>query len=279
MAVPFWHFGIGAVIVVLARPFEGSVLLVVALLGLAAANRSLRVWLPIVLIGVVGASWLEYDNYRVTGHPLRLPYHQYYLQYETVPPFWFMPTSTPSKSFRHFDLESRTLDTYERARSWRPLVDRPEAWFVLLSGYYGNVIWLLPLAAGTSFLWRSRRIRFTVILTLAIVAVSFLEVWWYPHYAAPFTAALLILAAQARCATSDSGNTTGEKWAILWYCNGDCRPGAHGGNSSPGDREAPNRGSNSRTEHTKGNGGARVARDASGASCHLCSLHRPQPAS
>ena len=192
-----WHFGIGAVIVVLARPFEGSVLLVVALLGLAAANRSLRVWLPIVLIGVVGASWLAFYNYRVTGHPLRLPYHQYYLQYETVPPFWFMPTSTPSKSFRHFDLESRTLDTYERARSWRPLVDRPEAWFVLLSGYYGNVIWLLPLAAGTSFLWRSRRIRFTVILTLAIVAVSFLEVWWYPHYAAPFTAALLILAAQS----------------------------------------------------------------------------------
>jgi hypothetical protein len=192
-----WHFGIGAVILVLARPFEGAVLLAVALIGLAAATRALKVWLPIVLIGVVGASWLGYYNYRVTGQPLRLPYRQYYLQYETVPPFWFIPTSTPSKGFRHFELESRTLDTYERARSWRPLADRPVAWFILLSGYYGNVIWLLPLAAFAPRLWRSRRIRFAVIVTLAMVVVSFLEVWWYPHYAAPLTAALLILAAQS----------------------------------------------------------------------------------
>ena len=51
------------------------------------ANRTARVWLPIVLTGVVGASWFAYDNYRVTGHPLRLPYRQYYEQYEIVPPF------------------------------------------------------------------------------------------------------------------------------------------------------------------------------------------------
>ena len=51
-----WHFGIGAVILVLARPFEGSLLLVVALIRLAVVNRAIRVWLPIVLIGVIGAS-------------------------------------------------------------------------------------------------------------------------------------------------------------------------------------------------------------------------------
>jgi hypothetical protein len=192
-----WHFGIGAVILVLARPFEGSLLLVVALIGLAVANRELRVWLPIVIIGAIGAFWLAYYNYRVTGHPLRLPYRQYYVQYETAPPFWFIPTSTPSEGFRPFDLESRTLYTYGRARSWRLLLDRPVAWFILLSGYYGNVIWLLPLTAFAPLLWRSRRIRFAVILTMAIGAASFLEVWWYPHYGAPFTAALLILAAQS----------------------------------------------------------------------------------
>ncbi len=71
-----WVFGIGAVIVVLARPFEGLLLVVPALIALGMANRTPRVWLPIVLIGVVGASWLAYDNYRVTGHPLRLPYRR-----------------------------------------------------------------------------------------------------------------------------------------------------------------------------------------------------------
>ena len=83
-----WVFGIGAVIIVLARPFEGSVFLLLALITLGMANRTARVWLPIVL----------------TGHPLRMPYRQYYEQYEIVPPFSFIPVSTGPRTFRHFYL-------------------------------------------------------------------------------------------------------------------------------------------------------------------------------
>jgi hypothetical protein len=192
-----WLFGIGAVIVVLARPFEGLLLVVPALIALGMANRTARVWLPIALTGVAGASWLAYDNYRVTGHPLRLPYREYYEQYEIVPPFSFLPLSTAPRTFRHFDLESRTRETYESARSWRVLVDRPLDWLTLLRYYYGNLIWLLPVMAFAALLWRSRRTRFTLILAPVAGAASLIEVWWYPHYAAPFLAALLILAAQS----------------------------------------------------------------------------------
>jgi hypothetical protein len=192
-----WLFGIGAVIVVLARPFEGSLLVVPALIALGMANRTVRVWLPIVLTGVAGASWLAYDNYRVTGHPLRLPYREYYEQYEIVPPFSFMPISTTPRTFRHFDLESRVRETYERVRSWHLLIDRPLDWLTLLRFYYGNLIWLLPLVGFMPFLWRSRRTRFAATLVAAIGAASVIEVWWYAHYAAPFTAALLILAVQS----------------------------------------------------------------------------------
>ena len=193
-----WVFGVGAVIVVLARPFEGLLLLVPALITLGMANHTARVWLPIVLTGVAGASWFAYDNYRVTGHPLRLPYRQYYEQYEIVPPFSLMPISTtPPRTFRHFDLESRARETYNRAQSWRLFVDRPMDWLVLLRHYYGNFIWLLPLVVFTPFLWRSRRTRFATILVAVIGAASVIEVWWYPHYGAPFAAALLILAAQS----------------------------------------------------------------------------------
>jgi hypothetical protein len=193
-----WVFGVGAVIVVLARPFEGLLLLVPALITLGMANHTARVWLPIVLTGVAGASWFAYDNYRVTGHPLRLPYRQYYEQYEIVPPFSLLPISTtPPRTFRHFDLESRARETYNRARSWRLFVDRPMDWLVLLRHYYGNLIWLLPLVVFTPFLWRSRRTRFAAILVAVIGAASVIEVWWYPHYGAPFAAALLILAAQS----------------------------------------------------------------------------------
>ena len=192
-----WLFGVGAVIVVLARPFEGSVLLVPALITLGMADRSARVWLPIALIGVAGASWFAYDNYRLTGRPLRLPYREYYEQYEIVPPFSFMPIATAPRTLRHFDLESRVRGTYERARSWRLFVDRPIDWLVLLRLYYGNLIWLLPIAAFAPLLWRSRRTRFAAILMGVIATASIVEVWWYPHYAAPFATALLILVAQS----------------------------------------------------------------------------------
>src|SRR5438046_5330572 len=71
-----WLFGIGAVILVLARPFEGLVLLLPTLIALGMATRASRVSLPIVLIGVAGASWLASDKYRVTAHPTRLTYPQ-----------------------------------------------------------------------------------------------------------------------------------------------------------------------------------------------------------
>lgn len=192
-----WVFGIGAVIVVLARPFEGLLLVVPAVIALGMANRTARVWLPIVLTGVAGASWLTYDNYRVTGHPLRLPYREYYEQYEIVPPFSVMPLSTTPRTFRHFDLESRARETYERVRSWRLFIDRPLHWLTLLRFYYGNLVWLLPLVVFMPFLWRSRRTRFAATLIAVVGAASLIEVWWYPHYGAPFTAALLILAAQS----------------------------------------------------------------------------------
>src|SRR5438874_11363265 len=58
-----WLFGIGAVIVILARPFEGLLLVVPALIALGLADRTARVWLPIIIIGILGASCLAYDNY------------------------------------------------------------------------------------------------------------------------------------------------------------------------------------------------------------------------
>jgi hypothetical protein len=192
-----WLFGIGAVIVILSRPFEGLLLVVPALIALGMANRTARVWLPIVITGLLGASWLAYDNYRVTEHALRLPYREYYEQYEVVPPFSIVLTSATPRTFRHFDLEARNRATYERARSWHLFIDRPLDWLTLLRYYYGNLIWLLPVVVLMPALWRSRRTLLAVILTAVIGAASLVEVWWYPHYGAPFLAAMLILVAQS----------------------------------------------------------------------------------
>src|SRR5215475_3545066 len=192
-----WLFGLGAVTVILARPFEGLLLVVPALVTLGMADRTARVWVPVVVTAVLGASWLAYYDYRVTGHPLRLPYREYYEQYEIVPPFSIVPISTTPRTFRHFDGESRSRETYEQSRSWQLFVDRPLDWLTLLQYYYGNLIWLLPLAAFAPLLWHSKRTRLPAVLIGIEGAASLIEVWWYPHYAAPFLAVLLILAAQS----------------------------------------------------------------------------------
>jgi len=182
---------------VLARPFEGSVLLMIALAAVVRTNRSCRVWLPIALVGVAGAAWLALYNYRVTGHPMLMPYRQYYTQYETVPPFWFMPLSTPVGNFRPFDLRERTIETYQQVQGWRVIVDRAKAWPGVLRVYFGHAIWLLPLAASSLLLLFSKRLRWVVVLAGVVAAMSLTEVWWYPHYAAAFTAAFLILIVQS----------------------------------------------------------------------------------
>jgi hypothetical protein len=70
-------------------------------------------------------------------------------------------------------------------------------WLTLLRYYYGNLIWLLPVVVFMPAVWRSRRTRFALILTAVIGAASLIEVWWYPHYAGPFLAVLLILVAES----------------------------------------------------------------------------------
>ena len=51
--------------------------------------------------------------------------------------------------------------------------------------------------AFAPLLLRSRRTRLALILASVAGVASLVEVWWYPHYAAPFLAALFILAAQS----------------------------------------------------------------------------------
>src|SRR5260370_404329 len=109
-----------------------------------------------------------------------------------------MPLSTAPRTCRHFDLESGNRETYHRAQSWHLFVNRsPLEWLTVLRHYSGNLIWLLPLAVFMPFVWRSRRTRFAAILTVVVGSASLIEVWWYPHYAAPFLAALLILTVQS----------------------------------------------------------------------------------
>ena len=190
-----WALGLGAVILVLTRPFEGMLLLIPVLIALLRRNRSLACWLPIAIVGIVGAAWLGYYNFRVTGSALRLPYQEYFSQYESEPPFNILPLAA-SRFFRHSNMQfldqGYALDLYQKSRSSALLTSRPADWYRVFHEMLGETVWVLPLVALGPVLWWSRRTRFIYTLLAIMLAGSLIEVAFFPHYAAPFTAVVLV---------------------------------------------------------------------------------------
>jgi len=195
-----WVLGLGAVVLIATRPYEGLLLIVPVLIALVRRDRSAACWGPIALVGILGAAWLGYYNFRVTGNAFRLPYQEYFAQYESVPPFNVLPLAS-GRSFRHFDLEwldrGYALDLYHKSRSFALLVSRPSDWFAALKDMLGETLLVGPLIALAPLLWRQRRTRYAAALAGIMLAGSLIEVAWFPHYGAPFTAVVLLLGVEA----------------------------------------------------------------------------------
>jgi hypothetical protein len=198
-----WLFGTGAVLLLLTRPYEGALLVVptAAALWLNRTERRSQVWIPILITGVAGIAWTAFYDYRVTGNPLRMPYQEYFAQYESVPPLIVLPVQH-TKVFRHFDLQFLdqvwAREQNQTARSWRLPAMRAHDLYQTSGVIFGDPLWLMVLLPGFVFVWKfARRMRLLVALTGILVAGAAIELIFYAHYAAPFTAVLLILLVQS----------------------------------------------------------------------------------
>lgn len=188
--------GFGAVVLLLSRPYEGA-LLVLPVVWLARKQlRLAAVWIPIA-----GVAFLAFYNYRVTGNPLWLPYQEYARQYETVPQFNILPISPEARNLRHRDFElldkGWLLDAYQKARSAQFPLTRAHDWYITLKHLLGGVLPIVPLLVFGPVLLMRKETRSLAGLMLVIVAGTFIEVAQYPHYAAPFIAVIVILAAES----------------------------------------------------------------------------------
>jgi hypothetical protein len=193
-----WLFGAGAVILLLTRPYEGFLLVAptAVALWLRTKQRRAPVWLPIVAMVAAGLAWDAFYDYRVTGNALRMPYQEYFAQYESVPPLIVLPVQH-TRAFRHFDLEFLdriwAREQNQTARSWRLPVVRADDLYQTAGTIFGDPLWLLVLLGFAPAWFFARRVRLLVVLVGTLVAGALIELIYYPHYAAPFTAVLLIL--------------------------------------------------------------------------------------
>ena len=195
-----WLLGLGLVILANTRMYEGLLYALPIVMALGFRRRTARVWAPVAACLALGAAFILLYDYRVTGRATQLPQAEYQRQYDYAPLFNFLPLD-PLKTYRHesfFNLSHGwEFEHWARSRSWRLLVDRPADWYLALSTIAGGATLLLALATVLPWMIRDKRVRLPLLGAGAVVLGSFLQVVYYPHYAAPAAGAVLILVVQS----------------------------------------------------------------------------------
>jgi hypothetical protein len=200
---------IGIILLATSRPYEGLLLClpVAFVLGrwvFFGKNRPSagvllrRAAVPLLVIVAAGA-WMGYYNYRVFGSPLTLPYKINRATYAVVP-YWVWQPLRPQPHYRHplmqeFYTQSEA-STYKQVHSLSGFVpgtlDKILVAFLFFAG-----ITLLPPLIMVRRVFLDRRIRFLTFCVLFLSAGMLLEIYLFPQYIAPFTAAFYAIGLQA----------------------------------------------------------------------------------
>jgi len=176
------------------RPYEGLLLALPVVIGLGikiirTPRRTplIQPLLCFLLVFASGIGWMAYDNWRVTGNPLDLPYSEHYRQYPGSPPFVFQRLHLPAnvavsgQKNQYFavglpdDLKNRTPRGFMENSLSRTM----KTW----SFFVGPELSLLLL--GFLLYWRSRKLRWLWYLLGFLILGWAIEVWMWPHYQAP----------------------------------------------------------------------------------------------
>jgi hypothetical protein len=188
--------GVGIVMLVLSRPYEGLLLCIpvgVALghWALFGKNRpSPQVLLrkaaaPLAII-LAGIAWLGYYDYRAFGSPTTLPYTVNRAQY-ALAPYYVWQSQRPEPSYR-FEVMRRfyhkeELEFFTKIHSPAGFIPQTFLKGLLTFEFYAGFILLLPLIM-IHRVFRDRRIRFLVACVLVMTAGLLIEIYLLPHYVA-----------------------------------------------------------------------------------------------
>ena len=196
-------FAAGLVILMNSRPFEGFVLalLVSAALGCwLYAERAgwsmagFRVVLPAGLVLAAACAAMAYQNWRVVGDPLLLPYLAHDRQYAAVSLFVWKDRG-PEPVYRHAALRRYWAGWQggERDRVRQDIVGEFFRRVGLLYGFLFGFWPILAMALIWPFSLKTREERWTVlILSVFLVCTLGPVIGYLPHYGAPIMALLYL---------------------------------------------------------------------------------------
>jgi hypothetical protein len=153
---------------------------------------------PLTLIVATGA-WMGYYNYRVFGSPTTLPYTVDRAQYG-VAPYFVWQSQRPKPFYRHEVMrkfyEQQEFDEFQNIHNISGFV--PQTLLKAAGGilFFAGIIFLVPLIMLRRVLL-DRRIRFLILCVLVLMAGQLVEIFFFPHYLAPFTSAFYAIGLQA----------------------------------------------------------------------------------
>ena len=201
--------GLGLAILANSRPFEGMIASIpaalVVLAWLASRKRPTasvaicKVLLPVgVVLGLTAAA-MGYYNYRVTGHPLLMPYQVHESSYGFVP-FFVCQSLKPEPSYNHWPVHDFYVgwvcDLYLKQRSLGGWLEGFNQKLEILWSFFLSIILAAPLIA-LRWALRDRWVVFALLTCGLLLAFMMLMIGVVPHYAAPVTGLIYFIVTQS----------------------------------------------------------------------------------
>lgn len=200
---------IGIILLATCRPYEGLLLCLPVAFVLGrwvffgknsppAGVLARLAAVPLLLIIGAGA-WMGYYNYRVFGNPTTLPYKIDRATYAVVP-YWIWQPLRPQPQYRHrviqaFYTQSETKE-YSLIHSLSGFVPGTLLKILMTCLFFAGLA-LLPPLIMTRRVLLDRRIRLLTLSAIILAMGMLLEICFFPHYVAPFTAVFYAIGLQA----------------------------------------------------------------------------------
>jgi hypothetical protein len=155
--------------------------------------------LPVAFVLLPASLWMGYYNYRVTGHPLLMPYELYEEQYSARSQFLWLNNPRPERNYNHKEFRVFWMgwDVAEKQ------VQRQHVLYVHvrnLLALFSFFFWV-PLFCGLLFTWprllRNPSLRIPFVLLLLFYLGLSVESNLVPHYFAPATVLVFLIATAA----------------------------------------------------------------------------------
>jgi hypothetical protein len=191
--------GIGAVLLMNTRPFEGMVLTALALVYLAL-GKPRRGWarmaIPGGLIVCAGLIFTGYYNWRVTGSAVRMPYEVNRDTYGWPENLGFLPAKQVTLRHRVLDdMYRKEIAHHSIYTSWHAFLDSLDVRAFENWAFFCGPVLTIPFLFLPN-VFGDRRTRPLVVILAAMLGLNLVQMLLYPYHLGPIVPVIFAVIAQ-----------------------------------------------------------------------------------